>query len=81
MDKLGKSVPSDPTPDRSALSRRHALVGAGTAGALAAAAVALPIKTGDSAEPAPATASTSGDPHGRYQETEHVRRYYATTRV
>ena len=62
------------------LNRRYALAGAGTAGALAAAAVALPIRPGAPA-PTAAAGGTASDDHGRYQETQHVLRYYQTTRV
>ena len=61
-----------------ALSRRTLFAGAGTAGALAAAAALLPrgeavpaVVAG--AEPAPQT--------GGYQLSEHVKRYYQTARV
>jgi hypothetical protein len=60
------------------LSRRTLFAGAGTAGALAAAAALLP-KTAPpvlaAASAAPATAE------GGYQLTEHVQRYYQTARV
>jgi hypothetical protein len=62
------------------LSRRRLFAGAGTAGALAAAAVALPtLKSTDrttavAAKPAP-------DKGGGYQVTQHVLDYYQTTRV
>lgn len=65
---------------RPALNRRVALAGAGTAGALAAAAALLP-----GAKPDPTLADAAGaakkDAQGGYQLTEHVKRYYATTRV
>lgn len=61
------------------LSRRRVFAGAGTAGALAAAAAVLPL-----AETAPADIAQdtkSDDAHGRYQETAHVRQYYQTAKV
>jgi hypothetical protein len=62
------------------LSRRRVFAGAGTAGALAAAAVALPLAR--TAEPAAqAEALQAGDAHGRYQATPHVLRYYQTART
>lgn len=64
----------------SPISRRKALAGAGTAGALAAAAAVLPLgqKAPEvAAGPAPATP----EPTGGYQLTEHVKRYYQTARV
>jgi len=63
-----------------ALSRRHVFAGAGTAGALAAAAMALP-----SLKPADATVAAAAKPApdkgGGYQVTQHVLDYYQTTRV
>jgi hypothetical protein len=61
------------------LSRRTLFAGAGTAGALAAVAAALPKAP---VEPAPVVAT--GQPEadkGGYQVTPHVLRYYQTTRV
>ena len=63
------------------LNRRAALVGAGTAGALAAAAVVLPRLTGAAAEADAATASPKPELTPGYQVTEHVQHYYRTTRV
>ena len=62
-----------------ALTRRRMFVGAGTAGALAAAAVALPL----SPPAAPVTAALKAAPEkgGGYQVTQHVLDYYQTTRV
>lgn len=61
------------------LSRRPLLVGAGVVGALAA--VTAVVKTPSDApaetaalEPAPARG-------GGYRESEHVKRYYQTTRI
>jgi hypothetical protein len=67
---------SEPTPK---LSRRRVFAGAGTAGALAAAAVALPVlrdaeTKGDGTTAKPAKG-------GGYQVTEHVLRYYQTARI
>lgn len=62
------------------LSRRHLFAGAGTAGALAAVAAALPL-----ARPEPEVQALAVKPPpeqgGGYQVTQHVLRYYQTTRV
>jgi hypothetical protein len=61
------------------LSRRHVFAGAGTAGALAVAAAALPLAgEADKVAAAPKAVPEKG---GGYQETAHVLRYYQTTRV
>jgi hypothetical protein len=61
------------------LSRRTIFAGAGTAGALAAAAAVLPKAT---AEPAPVAAAGPAEADkGGYQVTQHVLRYYQTARV
>ncbi len=67
-------------PKTPSLSRRHVFAGAGTAGALAAAAVVLPTVKPE-AVPADAHAAKAPDEAGGYQVTEHVLRYYATARV
>jgi hypothetical protein len=62
------------------MSRRLVFAGAGSAGALAAAAVALPlVKPGAAAPRADASAALAAD--GRYQATPHVLRYYQTAKV
>ena len=63
------------------LGRRGMLAGAGTVGALAAAATVLP-----GLQQAPADAKADGKQPldgaaAGYRLTEHVKRYYATTRV
>ena len=60
-----------------AVSRRTLFAGAGTAGALAAAATLLPLGKTDS----PLAAAKVASPDGGYQLTEHVKRYYQTARV
>lgn len=61
------------------LSRRRVFAGAGTAGALAAAAVALPaLRQAESADGAAKPASEQGS---GYRLSEHVLRYYQTTRI
>jgi len=62
------------------LSRRRLFAGAGTAGALAAAVVALPaLKPADQA--VSVTSKPAPDKGGGYQVTQHVLDYYQTTRV
>ena len=61
------------------LSRRMVFAGAGTAGALAVAAAALPLgQTQGKGAAAPPAAPEKG---GGYQLTQHVLRYYQTARV
>lgn len=64
----------------SILSRRRVFAGAGTVGALAAAAAVLPLAQ-PAAEPQRADAPASPDADGRYQVTQHVLRYYQTAKV
>ena len=61
------------------LSRRTLFAGAGTAGALAAAATLLPRALQED-QPAP-QAKEPPAKGGGYQLTEHVKRYYQTTLV
>jgi hypothetical protein len=61
------------------LSRRTLFAGAGTAGALAAAASLLPaVRATEQAEAAPKPAPANG---GGYALSEHVKQYYKTTRI
>jgi hypothetical protein len=62
----------------SPVSRRRLFAGAGTAGALAAAAALLPRTPSPSADVAAATIEPAGD---GYQLTEHVQHYYRTARI
>jgi len=64
---------------KSRVSRRTMFAGAGTLGALAAAASLLPGRP----EPATPTPQAKAPPErgGGYELTEHVKRYYQTTRV
>ena len=75
MDK-----PTQP-PQSPLLSRRRVFAGAGTAGALAAAAVALPLSQRAPADTTIAGPAPKDDAQGRYQLTAHVQRYYQTTKV
>jgi hypothetical protein len=62
------------------LHRRTVLAGAGGVGALAAAAAVLPAAQ----PPSPArkvTAQSAAEGAAGYRLSEHVKRYYATTRV
>lgn len=61
------------------LSRRHVFAGAGAVGALAAAAAVLPRALPDATAGPAAAAPADGD--GRYQLTQHVKRYYQTAKV
>ena len=68
------------SPNKIPLSRRRLFAGAGTAGALAAAATVLPLQR----EAAPAAAATPKpvpEAGGGYQLTAHVKQYYQTTKV
>ncbi len=62
------------------LSRRRLFAGAGTAGALAAAAAVLPLQreAAPVAAPTPKPAPEAG---GGYQLSAHVQRYYQTAKV
>jgi hypothetical protein len=73
--------PTNPQPANPPLMHRRKVLGAvGTAGALAATAAMVATRK---AEPAAAQpeAGAAPEPAGGYQLTEHVRRYYQTTRV
>jgi hypothetical protein len=62
------------------VSRRLVFASAGSAGVLAAAAVALPgVRPVTPAASADSTATADAD--GRYQATQHVLRYYQTAKV
>lgn len=65
-------------PNAPALNRRMVFAGAGTAGALAAAATVLP--GAPAATPTPA-AGAQPAPDGGYRLTEHIKQYYATART
>jgi len=72
-------VPEGSITQGSITQRRGLLLGAGAVGAAALAAKSLSLASADvqvaaQAKPAP-------DTSGGYQETQHVLRYYATTRV
>jgi Ubiquitinol-cytochrome C reductase Fe-S subunit TAT signal len=63
------------------VSRRRLLfAGAGTAGAVAAAAMVAPVVV-DTTAPATPEKKDAADQNGGYQVTAHVLRYYDTARV
>jgi orotate phosphoribosyltransferase len=64
------------------LSRRKVVAGVGTAGALAAVAVAVPMSRSGETPSVAAAASTAerGEESG-YRLTDHVKNYYRTARV
>jgi hypothetical protein len=66
---------------KQSLDRRVVLAGAGTVGALAAAAAILPMAQQVSADAQGAAAKPLPDTAAGYRLTEHVKRYYATTRI
>jgi len=73
-------MPKPPVPAPSPVSRRRLFAGAGTAGALAAAATVLPLAR--TPEPAVvAQAKRAPEAGGGYQLTAHVQHYYRTTKV
>lgn len=75
-----KSVGGLTTAAANPLKRRGLLIGAGAAGAAVLAVKALP-GAAPAAEAVGATAAKVVDTGGGYQLTEHVRRYYETTRA
>jgi len=60
--------------------RRFMIAGAGTAGAAAAVAAALPLAQSETSGMTPAK-TAAPDKGGGYQVTEHVLTYYRTARV
>lgn len=71
-----------PATDQPALQRRKLLGAAGTTGALAAAATLLATRHDEPTVGADAQqASTAPSKGGGYRLSEHVQRYYQTTKV
>lgn len=68
----------DPAQPRS-LNRRSLFAGAGTLGAVAAAATLLPVAPEADTQAAPALPKPERG--GGYTLTEHVKQYYKTTRI
>ena len=64
---------------RPLIDRRRVFAGAGTVGALAAAAAVLPALK--ASEPVVVAKTDAVESSGGYQLTEHVKRYYETTRI
>jgi hypothetical protein len=69
-----------PASDQPAMHRRKLLGAAGTTGALAAAATLFATRD-ESAVPAEPEADAAPKQGGGYRVTEHVLRYYETTKV
>jgi hypothetical protein len=61
--------------------RRHVLAGLGAAGAAGVALTALPLARQAETTVAAAAPEAAPDAGGGYRLSEHVRRYYQTTRV
>lgn len=66
--------------DQQPLARRTVLAGAGTAGALAAAAALLPARQATDLPPG-STAKATPEQTPGYRLTEHVMQYYRSARV
>jgi hypothetical protein len=72
----GKEVPAK------VIDRRTLVAGAGTVGALAAAATLLPaVPAADGSAAAFDQAKPTSDTAAGYRLSEHVKRYYATTKI
>ncbi|HSV68568.1 MAG TPA: formate dehydrogenase [Methylibium sp.] len=65
---------------QSKLSRRRVFAGAGTVGALAAAAAVLPLAQQDEGA-ARQDAAAKAEKSTGYRLTEHIQRYYQTAKV
>ncbi len=65
---------------QSKLSRRRVFAGAGTLGALAAAAAVLPVAK-EQAQPVAGEAKSEAEKPAGYRLTAHVQRYYQTTKI
>ena len=63
------------------LKRRGLIFGAGAAGAAAIAVTALPLARAPVATAASGSAAAAAAEKGGYQLTQHVLRYYQTTRI
>ena len=78
--KSSRTVQTNPDAERAATPRRRSLLlGAGVAGAAAIAAKTLPIAPVEAA--ASTVAKTAPEGGGGYQLSQHVLRYYETTKV
>jgi hypothetical protein len=72
---------NQPASDSPAMHRRKLLGAAGTTGALAAAATLLATRQGEPEAQAPSEDKAVPKQGGGYRVTEHVLRYYQTTKV
>jgi hypothetical protein len=70
-----------PATDQPAINRRKLLGAAGTTGALAAAATVLATQRSEPEATAADQAGAAPEKGGGYRLTEHVMRYYQTTKV
>lgn len=77
MKNCSPLVSNDPAP----LRRRGLLAGAGAAGAAALAAQVLPGAAPEAAAPTAVAARKPLEPRTGYRLSDHVRRYYDTTRT
>jgi hypothetical protein len=66
---------------KSPLSRRQMVAGAGTVGALAAVASALPLGKPQDAAATPEAKRTADTAQTGYRLTAHIERYYQTAKV
>jgi hypothetical protein len=66
---------------RKSLERRTLLAGAGSVGALAAAVSVLPSAQPAATPAAAQDAKAAPDSAAGYRLTEHIKRYYASTRI
>ncbi len=76
---MSRSQPTPAAEPAGSVSRRRLFAGAGTVGALAAAASVLPLSRPE--EAAVAQAEPAGEAPGGYRVTEHIQHYYQTARV
>ncbi len=72
---------NQPAIEQPAMQRRKLLGAAGTTGALAAAATVLATRRGEPESAEPGQTQAVPKKGGGYRLTEHVMRYYETTRV
>ena len=72
---------NQPASNQPAMQRRKLLGAAGTTGALAAAATLLATRQGEPEAPAQPEEKAAPKKGGGYRVTEHVLRYYQTTKV
>jgi hypothetical protein len=76
----GDILMSQSSSSQPGLSRRRWFAGAGAVGAVAAVAAVAPVATAPVAEAAPEP-KPAPERGGGYSVSEHVKRYYQTTRV